>query len=340
MKQFRIVIVGFGNVGRSLVKTILLKDSIIEKYGINLSIVGLVDSKGMVYKPDGFKSFELLKLLDTPRSSLGSVEGGRPYVDLKELYYNTAPNIHVELTPANYDTGEPGLSNIKLALSNHSHVVTANKSPLVIDFRGITELARSKGLRIKYSATVLGASSFIALLEHMRLQNIVRVRGILNTTSNIILSAMHEKLVELDQAIAEATAAGTVEKDVSVDIDGLDAAAKLTIISNIVGKPIDFKRIEKTSLRSLNLRDIASALKERMKWKQISYMDLEKGEARVGLEKVDARSLFYNIDGAMNAVLVETDVGNYFFAGKGGGGVETAHTVANDILSICTEVFE
>ncbi|AFK51206.1 homoserine dehydrogenase [Thermogladius calderae 1633] len=334
MAEQRVVIVGFGNVGRGLVKTLLFKSSKLAKHGVNIVVVGVVDSKGMVYKPEGLRPVELLKMLETPRSGLRSLEVAKQYVDLKELYEKTKPDIHVELTPANYETGEPGLSNIRFALNEGAHVATANKSPLVFDFKGLTELARSRGLVLKYTATVMGASSFLSLLDHMKLQDVYSVRGILNTTSNIVLSLAHEKLVEVERAVEEAIVLGIAERDPSIDIDGYDAAAKLTIISNVIGKPVDFKSIERVSLRGLSLREVVMAIKEGKAWKQVSSIDYRSQKARVALEKVEPGDLLYHVRGAMNGVVIETDTGSYFFMGKGGGGVETAHTVANDILAI------
>jgi len=332
----RIAVIGFGNVGRGLVKTIALKnDELARKLNINIKVVGVVDSKGMALKKDGFTDIELLKLLEQPRSSVGSYAGyGRNYVDVEELYSEVQPEIHVELTPANYDTGEPGLSNIKRALNYGLNVVTANKSPLVKAFGELTAMAQAKNVKFKYTGTVMGATPFLRALKWMRAHRVEYLRGILNSTSNYILTLMQEKLLSIEDAVKEAQLLGLAESNPSLDIDGFDAAAKLVIISNTLGHPIKFQDVERSSLRSIDLRDIVVAIKNGYVYKQISMLDLVKKRALVNVERIPMHDLLAGIKGAMNAVHIATDIGEYFFQGKGGGGIETAHTVLNDILEI------
>lgn len=332
----RIAVIGFGNVGRGLVKTIALKnDELARRLNIAVKVVGVVDSKGMALKKDGFTDIELLKLLEQPRSSVGSYAGyGRNYVDVEELYSEVQPEIHVELTPANYDTGEPGLSNIKRALNYGLNVVTANKSPLVKAFGELTAMAQAKNVKLKYTGTVMGATPFLRALKWMRAHRVEYLRGILNSTSNYILTLMQEKLLSIGDAVKEAQLIGLAESNPSLDIDGFDAAAKLVIISNTLGHPIKFQDVERSSLRSIDLRDIVVAIKNGYVYKQISTLDLVKKRASVNVEKIPMSDVLAGVKGAMNAVHIATDIGEYFFQGKGGGGIETAHTVLNDILEI------
>jgi homoserine dehydrogenase len=332
----RIAIIGFGNVGRGLVKTIALKnDELARKLNIAVKVVGVVDSRGMALKKDGFTDIELLKLLEQPRSSVGTYAGyGRNYVDVEELYSEVQPEIHVELTPANYDTGEPGLSNIKRALNYGLNVVTANKSPLVKAFGELTTMAQAKNVKLKYTGTVMGATPFLRALKWMRAHRVEYLRSILNSTSNYILTLMQEKLLGIEDAVKEAQLIGLAESNPSLDIDGFDAAAKLVIISNTLGHPIKFQDVERSSLRSIDLRDIVVAIKNGYVYKQISTLDLVKKRASVNVEKIPMSDVLAGVKGAMNAVHIATDIGEYFFQGKGGGGIETAHTVLNDILEI------
>jgi homoserine dehydrogenase len=332
----RIAVIGFGNVGRGLVKTIALKnDELARKLNITVKVVGVVDSKGMALKKDGFTDIELLKLLEQPRSSVGLYAGyGRNYVDVEELYSEVQPEIHVELTPANYDTGEPGLSNIKRALNYGLNVVTANKSPLVKAFGELTAMAQAKNVKFKYTGTVMGATPFLRALKWMRAHRVEYLRGILNSTSNYILTLMEEKLLSIEDAVKEAQLIGLAESNPSLDIDGFDAAAKLVIISNTLSHPIKFQDVERSSLRSIDLRDIVVAIKNGYVYKQISTLDLVKKRALVSVERIPMSDVLAGVKGAMNAVHIATDIGEYFFQGKGGGGIETAHTVLNDILEI------
>lgn len=332
----KIVVIGFGNVGRGLAKTIALKNNeLTKKLNITVKVVGVVDSKGMALKKDGFTGVELLKLLEQPRSSVGSCEVyGRNYVDIEELYGEVQPDIHVELTPANYDTGEPGLSNIRRALNYGLNVVTANKSPLVKAFNELTALAQVRNVKFKYTGTVMGATPFLRALKWMKAHRVEYLRGILNSTSNYILTLMHEKILSIEDAVKEAQLIGLAESNPSLDIDGLDAAAKLVIISNTLGHSIRFENVERSSLRGIDLRDIMIAIKNGYVYKQVSTLDLVKKRASVNVERIPVNDVLAGVKGAMNAVHIVTDTGEYFFQGKGGGGVETAHTVLNDVLEI------
>jgi Homoserine dehydrogenase len=332
----KVVIIGFGNVGRGLVKTIALKNNeLTKKLNITIKVVGVVDSKGMAVKKEGFNDIELLKLLEQPRSSLGLFPVyGRSYVDIEELYNEVQPDIHVELTPANYDTGEPGLSNIKRAFNYGLHVVTANKSPLVKAFNELTTLAKGINVKFKYSGTVMGATPFLRALKWMKAHRVEYLRGILNSTSNYILTLMHEKLLSIEDAVKEAQLIGLAESNPSLDIDGLDAAAKLVIISNVLGYSIRFEDVKRKSLKDIDLRDIIMAIKNGYVYKQVSTLNLMKKFALVDVEKIPVNDVLSGVKGAMNAVHIVTDTGEYFFQGKGGGGVETAHTVLNDIIEV------
>jgi homoserine dehydrogenase len=180
----------------------------------------------------------------------------------------------------------------------------------------------------------MGATPFLRALKWMRAHRVEYLRGILNSTSNYILTLMQEKLLSIEDAVKEAQLIGLAESNPSLDIDGFDAAAKLVIISNTLGHPIKFQDVERSSLRSIDLRDIVVAIKNGYVYKQISTLDLVKKRALVSVERIPMSDVLAGVKGAMNAVHIATDIGEYFFQGKGGGGIETAHTVLNDILEI------
>ncbi|MEM1628622.1 MAG: hypothetical protein QXP02_01000 [Desulfurococcaceae archaeon] len=334
--NIRIVIIGFGNVGRSLAKILSFKKPVLEKkYGIYLSVVGVVDSKGMIIKENGLSSYELLKLCELPRSGIRTYgENAYDYVDLDLLYKITQPDIHVELTPSNYETGEPGLSNLLFALNRGVNVVTANKAPLVLGYEEIMNLAKAKGVYVKFRATVMGGTPLIDMLLNIRSPEIEEIRGILNATTNFVLTTMHNELIDFDEALQKAKILGIAEADPRLDVEGYDAAAKLVILSRILGKPVSMDKIKRDSLSKVKLRDVINAMRNNHVIKYIAYIDLKNGYAEVKPFELPRSEILSQVNGTLNAVEIYSDIGKLFFMGKGGGGFETAHSVLDDILSI------
>ncbi|MEM1679184.1 MAG: homoserine dehydrogenase [Ignisphaera sp.] len=338
-RKVKIALIGFGSVGRALARVIALKRKIISsKYGILIDVVGVADSKGMALKAEGFDEYELLKLCELPRSGVNLF---KPYayqgVDLDVLYDNTQPEIHIELTPSEYISGEPGVSNIVYAIDRGAHVVTANKAPLVLRYREIVSRALSKGVKIKFRATVLGGTPFIETLMNMRSHDIEKVEGIVNATSNFILTEMHERLIDFNDALKRAQALGVAEANPALDIDGIDAAAKLVIISNVLEKPVTIEEIYKESISGITLKDVIDAVRQGCVLKSIASFDIRGRKASIRVVRIPKSDLFAQINGIMNGVRIRSDATEVVFIGKGGGSMETAHSVLDDILSIAME---
>lgn len=336
LKTFRIVVIGFGSVGRAFARVLALKRKMIEdKYGVVLTVVGVADSKGMAVKYEGFTEYELLKLSEVPRSGVNLfIPYAYSYADLKYMYDAVQPDIHIELTPANYINGEPGLSNITFALSRGVHVVTANKAPLVLKFKELMNLARSKKISIRFRSTVMGGTPLIDMIMSLKSEDIERIDGILNATTNFILTEMHEKLIDFDEALKRAQAMGIAEADPTLDIDGVDAAAKLVILSYVIGHELKLDEVERESLSKVKLRDVVEAFKEGYTIKYIASLDVQGRKASVKISRISRNDVFAQINGTLNAVRIRSNTGDLFFVGKGGGGVETAHSVLDDVLAI------
>jgi homoserine dehydrogenase len=341
MKNVNIAVIGFGNIGRAFVRVLALKRKLLaKKYGVNINVVAVVDSKGMVIKPSGLDDYEMLKLCEVPKSGIymfGSY--AKQGVNVEEVYSKAAPNIHVELTPANYVSGEPGFTNIMLALKRGAHVVTANKAPLVLHYEDIMAEARVRKLAVKFRATVMGGTPFLEVLASMKSHDIEKVEGILNATTNYILTEMHDNLLDFEQALKKAQALGIAETDPTLDIEGFDAAAKLTIISYVIGKPININSIYRESVTKITLKDVLDAVKQGQVIKYIASLDAQKMVASVKIERIPRENVFAQINGTLNGVKIKSDATELFFIGRGGGRMETAHTVLDDVLEVALRWF-
>jgi homoserine dehydrogenase len=326
-----VAVIGFGTVGRSLARLIAEKFDYVEKLGIRLKVVALADSKGMVLKPDGFNNYELLKLCELPRSSLKNWPGALDF-DLKLLYDEVQPDVHVELTPANYETGEPGLSHIVHAINSGAHVVTANKAPLALKFHELMELARQHEVDIRFRATVMGGTPLIDTLLSIRSYAVESIQGILNATTNFILTEMHSRLISMEEALRKAQAIGVAEADPRLDLEGWDPAAKIVILSNVIGRKLNLHDVLREPL-TVKLSDVIECLRENQIIKYIAGLE-RSSKAYVKPVRLSKDDLLAGISGTLNAVRITTTVGEILFAGKGGGGFETAYNVLDDVIAV------
>jgi len=336
MSNIKIAIIGFGNVGRSLAKLIAFKGRDIErKFKVKLSVVAIADSKGAVVKEDGLTPYELLKLCELPRSYISTYKPyGVPEARVKEIYSRIIPDIHIEVTPSNYESGEPGLSNILYAINNGVNIVTANKAPLVLKYSYIMQYAKQKGVQVRFKATVMAGTPLIDLLRSLKGYDIESIEGIINGTTNYILTEMHEDLIPYSDALKKAQALGIAEANPDLDVKGWDAAAKLVIISNVIGEPLSLNDVERDDLSKLDLREVFKAIKEGMVLKFIAKYNVKEKKASVKITKIPRDDILSNIKGTMNAVRIKTDINNIVLIGKGAGRMETAHALMDDILSI------
>ncbi len=335
VRDVKAVLVGFGNVGRALTKLLAVKGELIEhRYGVRIKVVAIVDSKGAALSEEGFTRYELLKLCELPRGHISQSSYGLPHIGVRELYSRLQPDIHVEITPSNYDDGEPGLSHIITALKNGIHVVTANKAPLVLAYKRLLNLASKRKLQLRFKATVMAGTPIIDLLNSLKGYIVNEVEGILNGTTNYILTEMHENLISFNEALRKAQILGIAESNPELDLNGLDAAAKLVIISNVIQKPVKLNEIFRESVSNVDIREIYKSIKAGVVIKYIAHLDFSKGEYYVKLKKIPRDSFFGLIDGSLNAIKIMTDINDIFICGKGAGGMETAHSILDDILNI------
>ncbi|MBY4728936.1 homoserine dehydrogenase [Cupriavidus pauculus] len=225
------------------------------------------------------------------------------------------------------------------AIENGKHVVTANKALLAVHGNEIFEAARKKGVIVAFEAAVAGGIPIIkALREGLTANRIQWIAGIINGTTNFILSEMRDKGLDFDVVLKEAQQLGYAEADPTFDIEGIDAAHKVTLMSAIAfGMPVQFDRAHVEGITRLSAVDIkyAEELGYRIKLLGITRRREEGVELRVHPTLVPASRLIANVEGAMNAVLVQGDaVGATLYYGKGAGAEPTASAVIADLVDV------
>jgi homoserine dehydrogenase len=225
------------------------------------------------------------------------------------------------------------------AIANGKHVVTANKALLATHGNEIFNAAQDKGVMVAFEAAVAGGIPIIkALREGLTANRIEWIAGIINGTTNFILSEMRDKGLSFDTVLKEAQRLGYAEADPTFDIEGVDAAHKITILSSLAfGIPMQFDKAYIEGISKLDAVDIkyAEQLGYRIKLLGITKRTEEGVELRVHPTLIPSKRLIANVEGAMNAVLVQGDaVGSTLYYGKGAGAEPTASAVIADLVDV------
>jgi homoserine dehydrogenase len=225
------------------------------------------------------------------------------------------------------------------AIENGKHVVTANKALLAVHGNEIFAAAQKKGIMVAFEAAVAGGIPIIkALREGLSANRIQWIAGIINGTTNFILSEMRDKGHSFDAVLHEAQKLGYAEADPTFDIEGIDAAHKATLMASIAfGIPVQFDKAYVEGITKLQAKDIryAEQLGYRIKLLGIAKRRENGVELRVHPTLIPAKRLIANVEGAMNAVLVQGDaVGATLYYGKGAGAEPTASSVIADLVDV------
>jgi homoserine dehydrogenase len=225
------------------------------------------------------------------------------------------------------------------AIENGKHVVTANKALIAMHGNEIFAAAQAKGVTVAFEAGVAGGIPIIkAIREGLAANQIEWVAGIINGTGNFILSEMRDKGRDFDDVLAEAQALGYAEADPTFDVEGIDAAHKLTILSSIAfGIPLQFDKTYTEGITRIERQDVvfAEELGYRIKHLGIAHKTDKGIEMRVHPTLIPERRLIANVDGVMNAVLVKGDaVGPTLYYGAGAGAEPTASAVVADVVDV------
>ena len=331
----RIILCGFGVVGQSLVKLFDSRsEDLYAKYGLKPRVVGVFDSKGSAIDSSGL---DLGKLVET-KKKFGTVKNyAKTKNDMSglDIIKNLEAEVLIETTASNYKDAEPGMTHITSAMKKGMHVISVNKGPLALAFPSLLELATYNQVMLKFSGTVGGGTPILDYAkDSLRGERITSFAGILNGTTNYILTNMANGL-SFDSALKDAKEKGYVEADESLDLDGLDAAAKLVILANwIMGMKVTMPDIKCTGIRKVTSEDIKKAGKKKCAIKLIASCDRELEVAPKEVSIDDPLC----VNGTLNAIAFTSEhSGTQTIIGKGAGGMETASSILRDLLDIRQE---
>ncbi len=337
--KWKTAVIGFGNVSQGLVRILASKKEMLkEKYGLDFQLMAISDPvKGSVYDKNGLDLAKIVELLERTGNIKGYPTGVKNLDSIKTIK-ETDTNLIVETTPTNVKTGEPGLTHMKTALQSKKSVVTTNKGPIALAYPELKKLAEENGVYIRFEGTVLsGTPSLNLALEALAGCSISKVQGIVNGTTNFILTKMEEGKAYED-ALKEAQELGYAETDPTADVEGWDAAVKTVIMANVVmGGNVTIGDIHRKGITGIALEDVRKAKENNKRIKLIAEVVKEGDKINVSVspKEVPLTHPLANVMNAINALTFTTDhLGDITIIGPGAGRVETGQALLSDILAL------
>lgn len=334
----RILIVGFGTVGQGLAELLVEKRRTLhDRYGLEPRVVGISDvRKGSAYDPDGLDLEAILRAVENGEGV--ETAGPRFEGEALEMIEAAEAEAMVEATYTNLETGEPGTSHVRAALVKGMHVTTSNKGPVALHLAELAKLARANGVHLLYEGTVMSGTPVLNLVRQtLAGSEISQLRGILNGTTNFILTRMEDGL-SYELALKEAQELGYAEAVPDADVEGHDALGKITILANAVfripAKPADFPC---TGITGITGEAIAEAKERGARFKLIGKLWRDGDELRgsVAPEEVPLTHPLAGVSGATNAITLSTDtLGEVTVVGPGAGRRETGYSLLIDLINL------
>jgi len=334
----RIVLVGFGGVGRAFARLLLERRAELRReQGLEAKVVGILTRRhGSVEDPKGIDLRRALRAADAGETL---ERCGRPIREAVVAYLKRArADVAAEITPLRIAAKQPALDHIVAALSSGKHVITTNKGPVVYHYRRLRDLAWRKGVGFRYEGTVMdGAPVFSLFQESLRGAHVESFEGILNSVSNYVLSEV-EAGGSYDDGVRKAKEMGLLEADPAMDLDGWDATVKACLLANVLmGGRLRPEAVPREGVASLDLARVRMARARGACVKQVARGWFEDGRVRaaVKIEELPADHPLASVDGTSNALLARTDMLKEILVSERHPGIrQTAFALYSDLIAI------
>jgi homoserine dehydrogenase len=306
MKIYNLCFLGFGNVGRALVRLLEEKRAEMrERYGIEWRVTGVGTRRmGWLVREEGFE-FEVLLGGEAVRGVTPQPEGVSEWLEAARA------DVLFETTSLEPRTGQPGIEHIRAGLEHGAHVITANKGPVVHGFEELESLAKRKGRRFMFEATVADCLPVFSLFrECLPAARILGFRAVLNSTTSIIIEEM-EKGLTFEEGVERAIALGVTETDPGYDVDGWDAAVKVCALARVLMRaPLRLEEVEREGIRNLDAKLLRKARAVNRPFKLVSRAGYEDGKVKAGVrpEQVSADDPLSMTSGTSLLIHFELDV--------------------------------
>jgi len=343
MKQIRLSIIGFGVVGQGLAELLATKKDVLQHdFDLEVTLVSVANARhGFIYREQGLNIPTLLYLA-AERQPLTKHPGVKHWANPLEGLRATGGDVLAEATGTNLHDAEPGISHIRAAMTQGMHVITANKGPAALAAQELFALARQHQVQWRMESTVMAGTPVISTVrEGMAGANVHAIRGILNGTTNYILSAMASGRDYAD-VLAEAQSQGYAEADPTADVEGYDAVAKTLILAALVfGQTLKPEQVIRRGITTITKEQVQQAIDEEKRIKLIASLQTvsDNGatalEARVEPVALPLHDALARVDGVMNAITFQTDtLSEVTVIGPGAGRLQTGQGLLSDLISL------
>ncbi len=341
--EIRVMLMGFGNVGKGFCRLVYeKKDFLRQNTGITVSITGIATrTHGCIYDAEGIDLGVLMSgIEEDPGKQLWQVAGyENPFqYSPRDMVEKGDYDVMAECTVTSLDSYEQALFYMENALSRGKSVITSNKAPIAFCYNRLSDLAQKNRGKVFFEGTVMsGTPLFSTFLGGMSGSRVNSFEGVLNGTCNYILEKMQGEM-SFDKALEEARLKGYAEADPSMDIKGYDTALKALIISNVMMEGIcsDLDEIDITGIDDIPPEMFEGAKRSSGKLRLLArgIFDGERKIFSVRPEVLDEGHPLYNLPGAMNGIVLDTDtLGRICMTGAGAGSRETGSAMLHDLVS-------
>lgn len=310
-RPYNLAFVGFGNVARSLVGLLERKrEELRTRHAIEFRITGIASRRlGWKANANGFDTQQLLARVCHSEGT--SVPEESAFRAARAWLASARADVLFEASPLNFETGQPAINHIRAALEHGAHAISANKGPVVHAYRELTSLAAQKHHRFLFESSVMdGIPIFSLFRETLPAIELRGFTGILNSTTNVILAEMEDGGT-LDEAITKAQQLGVAETDPSADIDGWDAAVKVSaLVTVLMNIPLPPQQIHRQGIRHLTAEMMQQARAQGSPYKLLcrARRNGNAVEANVAPERVPLSSPLAHVSGTSSIISFETDI--------------------------------
>ncbi|MHB8539632.1 MAG: homoserine dehydrogenase [Candidatus Acidiferrales bacterium] len=332
IRKYNLALIGFGNVGKEFVRLLMAKDVELRKnYGIEWNLTGVASRRmGWIADPNGLDPAATLEQR-WPKSN-----AGRKPQNVSEWITAARPDVVFEASSLNRHTGQPGIDHLRASLEAHAHAISANKGPVVHAYRELCELAAKNGRKFFFESTVMDGTPIFSMFPHcLPAVDLRGFRGILNSTTNVVLTEM-EKGLSIEQAVKKAQEIGVAETDPSDDLDGWDAAVKVAALTIVLmGVPIKLADVARIGIRALTPEQVREARVAGMRYKLICRAERTAGggvRASVMPEKLPMSDPFALLEGTTSALRFDMDVFGLSIIEHKPGVIATAYGLLADFI--------
>ena len=319
------LLLGFGNVGKELV--------LLDDFWNMTEVLGILSSSGGV-KTNGKERVEAIREAAKTSAKLSDLPFFQKGLSLSDFIDELSGGVAFITIPPSYYSGEPNISLVLNFLKNGISIITADKTPFALAYSKVIEASRSSKAFIGYRATVAAGTPFTDLAKGLRGRSITSIKSVLNATTNFLLSKVEEGK-SWEESLELARKEKLLEPDPRIDVEGIDSAAKLTIISNTLGKGISLWDVRRTPLFSINEEMVRRALKEGKRYKYIASYSFDGGNPTVSPQLIQNGNPLYDVRGNYNGILFELEGSEHIYLeGPAGPAWRTARVMITDLIEM------